>query len=101
MLPSPSGASRVKRGPGPKYPRPADCPHLDRPEHSRGACYPCTSHRLRREKLAKKQQATSGTQIEKQTIFSATSNWETVPEQTHTKLEGDFRTVRPTRQLGY
>mmetsp|Transcript_29075 Transcript_29075/g.32292 ORF Transcript_29075/g.32292 Transcript_29075/m.32292 type:complete len:154 (-) Transcript_29075:795-1256(-) len=36
--------SNSKTGRPIKHPRPADCPHLDRPEHKRGVCYQCSSN---------------------------------------------------------
>jgi len=44
----------MRRGRPIKYPRPQDCPHLDRPEHVNGVCYQCSSNINNQRKREKK-----------------------------------------------
>jgi len=44
----------MRRGRPIKYPRPPECPHLDRPEHANGVCYQCSSNINNQKKREKK-----------------------------------------------
>lgn len=44
----------MRRGRPIKYPRPPDCPHMDRPEHANGVCYQCSSNINNQRKREKK-----------------------------------------------
>eukprot|EP01124_Arcella_intermedia_P024631 TRINITY_DN4200_c0_g1_i1.p1 TRINITY_DN4200_c0_g1~~TRINITY_DN4200_c0_g1_i1.p1 ORF type:complete len:354 (-),score=44.31 TRINITY_DN4200_c0_g1_i1:139-1200(-) len=44
----------MRRGRPIKYPRPADCVHVNRPEHARGVCYQCSSNINNQKKREKK-----------------------------------------------
>jgi hypothetical protein len=44
----------MRRGRPIKYPRPPECPHVDRPEHANGVCYQCSSNINNQKKREKK-----------------------------------------------
>jgi hypothetical protein len=51
----------MRRGRPIKYPRPPECPHIDRPEHANGVCYQCSSNINNQKKREKKVEETDPT----------------------------------------
>lgn len=69
----------MRRGRPIKYPRPPNCPHIDRKEHANGVCYQCSSNINNQRKREKKLEE-GGTGVcsqkkkEKKTLSNAARN---------------------------